>query len=151
MTTTNQILLIVHVLLGLAGTLWFGAAWLTVVRKEALVHRLHQYTFFGWLALVISWITGGMYYTWHYGKSVRPVILAGKYSWAHSFFTELKEHMFLFLPFIALAVALIAATFGERIWKQPELRSMTVKLIGLTVVIGSLMAVMGVVMSGAVR
>lgn len=151
MSTALQLWLILHVLLGLAGTLWFGAAWLGIERKDVAVPRLQHYTFFGFLAIVLSWLTGGLYYTDHYGSAVKPIILAGKYAWAHTFFTELKEHLFLFLPFLALAVTMIVWTMGERIWKQPQLHQVTAKLVGLTVTIGALMALMGVVISGAVR
>lgn len=151
MSTIIQLWLILHVLLGLAGTMWFGAAWLAIERKDKNIARLQHYTFSGLLALWLSWLTGGLYYTWYYGKIVRPIILAGKYPWAHQFITDLKEHLFLFLPWVALAVTLTIWIMGERVWKQPALHATVARLIGLTVTIGALMAIMGVVISGAVR
>ncbi len=151
MTLDMQLWLILHVLLGLAGTLWYGAAWLGVERKDMAVERIQHYTLYGLVAMALSWLTAGLYYTNHYGSAVKPIILAGKYPWAHKFFTEYKEHIFLFIPFVALAVTLMIWTLGDRIWKQPELHAVTAKLIGVVVTIGSLMALMGVVISGAVR
>lgn len=146
-----QLWLILHVLLGLAGTMWYGATWLGLERRELAVSRLQHYSLYGLLAMMLSWITGAIYYTQHYGRAVRPTILAGKYPWAHQFFTETKEHLFLFIPFLALAVTLIIWTMGDRIGKQPGLHAVTARLLGLTVTLGALMAVMGVVISGAVR
>lgn len=146
-----QLWLIVHVLFGLAGTLWYGAAWLGVERKDIAVPRLEHYTLYGLVAMALSWLTGGLYYTNYYGSSVKATILAGNYPWAHTFFTEYKEHLFLFIPLVALAVTILIWTMGDRIWKQPELHSVTAKLIGVVVTLGSLMALMGVFISGAVR
>lgn len=146
-----QIWLILHVLLGLAGTLWYGAAWLEVERRVSLVSRVRHYAAFGFTAMLLSWITAALYYTGIYGRAVRPVILEGNYPWAHTFFMETKEHLFVFIPFVALAVTMLVYILGERIWQKPELQSLTAKLMGVVVVLGSLMAVMGVVASGAVR
>lgn len=151
MSTMTQLWLILHVFFGLAGTLWYGATWLGIERRDIVTGRLHHYAGYGFLAIVLSWITGGLYYTDFYGKMVKPVILAGNYPWAHQFFTELKEHIFLFLPFLALAATLTIWLMGERLHNHPTLKSNTAKLVGVVVTIGSLMAVMGVVISGAVR
>jgi NAD/NADP transhydrogenase beta subunit len=146
-----ELWLVIHVLLGLAGTLWYGGAWLGVERKDMAVTRIQHYTLYGLVAIALSWLTGGLYYTNHYGAVVKASILAGKYPWAHAFFTEYKEHLFLFVPLVALAVTITIWTMGDRIWKQPELHTVTAKLIGVVVTIGALMALMGVVISGAVR
>lgn len=151
MSTINQLWLILHVLFGLAGTLWYGAAWLGLERKDLAVSRLQHYTLLGLVSIALSWLTAGLYYTDYYGTSVKAVILAGKYPWAHTFLTELKEHMFLFLPFLALAATLTVWMMGERIWKHPGLHHHVARLIGVTVTIGALMAIMGVGISGAVR
>ncbi len=151
MSTINIIWLVLHVLLGLAGTLWYGAVWLGLERRDLNIHRLQHYTLSGLVAIALSWLTAGLYYTDYYGHSVKAVILAGKYPWAHTFFTELKEHVFLFLPFLALAVTLTVWMMGERIWKHQQLHHHLAKLTGMTVTVGALMALMGVVISGAVR
>lgn len=151
MSSTMTLWLILHVFLGLAGTLWYGATWLGIERRDIFVWRIHHYALYGFFALVLSWITGGLYYTEYYGAAVKPVILAGQYPWAHQFFTELKEHLFLFLPFLALAVTLVIWAMGDRLHNHPMLKSTMAKVIGVIVTIGSLMALMGVVISGAVR
>lgn len=143
--------LILHVLAGLAGTLWYGASWLGLERKDPLLGRLKKYTLFGLLAMLVSWITAALYYTGYYGGTVRRVIIDGPYPWAHEFFMEAKEHVFLFLPLLSLAVTLMFWMLGDRLWTQPGLQSLTAKLLGVIVTIGSLMAIMGVVASGAVR
>lgn len=151
MTTMTQIWLILHVFFGLAGTLFYGAAWLGIERRDIITGKLHHYTLNGLLSIILAWITGSLYYTGFYGTMVKPVILAGKYPWAHQFVTELKEHIFLFMPFLALAATLTVWLMGERLHNHPKLKGNTAMLVGVVVTIGSLMALMGVVISGAVR
>lgn len=52
------------------------------------------------------WLTGGYNYLTTYGSQVKPVILAGPYPWAHEIVMEGKEHAFVFLPIIALAISI---------------------------------------------
>ncbi len=56
----------------------------------------------GVLAFFASWLVGGYYYVLYYGAEVKPVIKAGPVAWAHEIVTETKEHVFLFIPFLAL-------------------------------------------------
>ncbi len=59
------------------------------------------------------WIVGGYNYRTAYGAEVRPVILAGPTPWAHLIVMEAKEHIFVFLPIIALALSLTLAILEE--------------------------------------
>jgi hypothetical protein len=52
------------------------------------------------------WLAGGYNYLTTYGSQVKPVILAGPYPWAHEIIMEAKEHVFVFLPIIALALSI---------------------------------------------
>ncbi len=51
------------------------------------------------------WIAGGYNYLTVYGSQVKPIILAGPHPWAHEVVMEAKEHIFIFLPVIAYALA----------------------------------------------
>jgi len=67
------------------------------------------------IALILfltSWASGAYYYVIHYGKNVKPIIVAGSYPWAHTFFMEAKEHVFLIIPFLALVLWLVSAGLG---------------------------------------
>lgn len=151
MSTMTQIWLIAHVFFGLAATLFYGAAWLGIEKRELITGKLHYYTMSGFLSVMLAWITGGIYYVSYYGSKVKPIILGGKYPWAHQFMTEYKEHLFLFMPFLALAATLIIWLMGERLHNHPKLKTSTAMLVGTVVTIGSLMSLMGVFISGAVR
>jgi hypothetical protein len=41
-----------------------------------------------------------------YGSQVKPIILAGLHPWVHKVVMEAKEHIFIFLPIIAFALAI---------------------------------------------
>ncbi|EKD79191.1 MAG: hypothetical protein ACD_41C00139G0001, partial [uncultured bacterium] len=97
------------------------------------------------LAWVGAWLAGGYYYVVYYGANVKSVIKAGQYGWAHSVFMEWKEHVFLFLPFLALVVWL--AVRKEPINAQPQL----VWLSGILWVLALLITGAGVLVSGAVQ
>lgn len=100
-------LLVAHVLLGLIGcTCSFVLTYLLIKENwERIV--LTKVACTASLTYVLSWFFGGWYYAKYYGVNVKPSIIGGEYSWAHLIFMEAKEHVFIFLPFTSLALALI--------------------------------------------
>ena len=74
--------------------------------NEKSIERAKTAATLGVLLLIGTWFIGGISYIFFYTPDVKPVILAGPDSWAHEIFTETKEHIFLFMPIIAvLAIA----------------------------------------------
>lgn len=61
------------------------------------------------------WLAGGYNYLTTYGSQVKPVILAGSYPWAHEIIMEAKEHVFVFLPIIALAISITLSVLNRDI------------------------------------
>jgi len=59
------------------------------------------------------WLAGGYNYLTTYGSQVKPVILAGSYPWVHEIIMEAKEHVFVFLPIIALAVSITLSALDK--------------------------------------
>lgn len=59
------------------------------------------------------WIVGGYNYLTVYGSKVKPIILAGPEPWAHSLVMEVKEHIFVFLPIIVIALSLTLAIIDK--------------------------------------
>ena len=59
------------------------------------------------------WIAGGYNYLTVYGSQVKPVILAGPHPWAHEVVMEAKEHIFIFLPVIAYALAFTLSSLDK--------------------------------------
>lgn len=100
--------------------------------------------------ILASWLVGGYYYVTVYGGTVKPVIKAGSQPWAHAIFTETKEHVFLFLPF--LSIFLVALLRGRLdVVKDPQARLAVLAVAGLIVLLGLAMVGMGYVISTGLR
>lgn len=100
-----------------------------------------------WLFL-LSWGTSASYYVIHYGAQVKPRILAGNQPWAHTFFMETKEHIFLILPFVALSIALSVSYLRRN--PDDDLRKATALLTLIALGIGAATAAFGIVVSGSI-
>ena len=99
----------------------------------------------------LSWISGGYYYLTEYGSVVKPMIKASASPWAHKIVMEVKEHVFLMLPFLAVLVYGILSNKSKEILDNGEFRKWTMYLSGLVVFLGMLMAFMGYLISSAAR
>jgi len=149
MTPLLTITLVTHIILGIAA---IGLAHLV------LMQLLRKTPAWGWaIALAswsaflffISWVTSAYYYVVYYGGSVKPVIKAGDYSWAHTIFMEGKEHIFLILPFMAITVALALRVLHKN--PDPRLKFAVTMLAATLVVLSLFVALSGIVVSGAAR
>jgi hypothetical protein len=96
------------------------------------------------------WIAGGYNYRTAYGAEVRPVILAGPTPWAHLIVMEAKEHIFIFLPIISLALSLTLATLdGEALLKNPKSRRALAIVASLALFMVLVIFLMGAIISNA--
>lgn len=145
--------LVGHIFLGLLGIIFFYAVLMILFKQvdEKRLKFLKLYSLGGFISFILSWLTGGYYYFLYYGAAVKPTIIAGKYPWAHSIIMEAKEHIFLFLPFAALAITLMFYFFGDRIEQNQNIKKSAILFSAIIVVIGTLIALMGIIISGAVR
>lgn len=143
--------LIAHILLGLIGVIAFYAVWMILLKEKSALKWPKILTFVGTLSFFSSWVTGGYYYVKFYGKAVKPVILEGEYPWAHTIITESKEHIFLLLPFLSLAVFLTLLLLEDKIQNDLKLKKWTAYISGLIFILGALIAFAGVAISSAVR
>lgn len=108
----------------------------------------------GVIFLVLAWLVGGYAYLSGYGPNVKPVILHGPLPWAHAVFTETKEHVFLFLPFLALAACATIWGNARKFVKGPkasQLRFAVLLLSGVVILLAFAMAGMGYVISTGAR
>ncbi|MDP3993985.1 MAG: hypothetical protein Q8P75_03340 [bacterium] len=151
MTTLLKFLLASHVVLGLLGVAAFYAVWMQLLKQKVSVRFTKISSIWGALFLVLSWVTGGYYYATYYGAAVRSVIRAGQYPWAHSVFMEAKEHIFLFLPFLGIVLAIVLVAVGEQINSKPVLKKELAILAGVISVLGIIIILSGAIISGAVR
>lgn len=151
MSELQKINLILHVLLGVMSVAATYAVWIGLLRREPAWLRLRSWSLIGFASTVLTWLTGGHYYVTYYGAKVKPVITAGAYAWAHTVFTEAKEHLFLFLPFLTLVIMLSVWLVSDQAADSPVLKQALVWLVGVTTALGIIVTLSGVLISGAVR
>ena len=151
MSALLHYLLIAHVRFGLVGIIALYAVWMILLKRNVPIRALKIAAVTGFVSIVLSWFTGGYYYVAYYGTSVKPIILKGVYPWAHTVFIEAKEHVFLFLPFLAIVLALAAFLPAEGFAANPRLKKSLSALAGVSTVLGIIITLSGVIISGAVR
>ncbi len=147
-----HLLIGLHAILGEVGALAF--LWVLVELLNPNESRLRRARFaalLGVLFLVGSWIVGGFYYVTEYGAAVKPIIKSGPTPWAHSVITETKEHIFLFLPFLAIAAWGLLHRFQNEFMQNPKLRIAVVLISALIVLLAFAIAGMGFVISSGFR
>lgn len=150
MNEVNIFFLVAHIFLGTAGIIFLTAYLLSIFKKETRAKWLKINSFLALLSFIGSWISGGYYYTSYYGKSVKPVILKGEFAWVHSILTETKEHVFLFLPPLTLALFAITFFSNSDLKKDKKLALATVGLCFTAVSIALAIMLFGIAISGAV-
>lgn len=146
-----KINLATHVILGIIGIIFFYVVWLNLLKQKINLKILRFASFSGLVAFLTSWLTGGYYYYAYYSPVVRSIIKNGRYSWAHTIFTESKEHIFFFLPFLAIVSFSVFWLIGEKIEGNNKLKHNLILINGLITIIGIFIAVAGMLISGAVR
>lgn len=151
MSTLLQVSLIVHVLLGVVGVICFYAVWMTLLKSKPSQLFITRASLMGAVSFVIAWLTSGYYYVVYYGDNVKPIIKAGENAWAHSLFMEYKEHVFLFLPFLAITAYILIIIFKSQVSEDSKLRRSLALLAGLITVLGIIVILSGIIVSGAVR
>ncbi|PIW97288.1 hypothetical protein COZ82_00380 [Candidatus Kaiserbacteria bacterium CG_4_8_14_3_um_filter_38_9] len=107
MSTLFLVLLITHVIFGMIGLMSSFITSFLLIKMKATRTKLLSYSFLAFFSYLVSWLAGGWYYWKYYGSVVKPIIVKGEYIWAHQVFMETKEHVFLFLPFATLTLAVI--------------------------------------------
>ena len=150
MTSLLTYSIIIHVLTGVfgIGLVWF--IFMNIMRETPNMKVLQYVAGFSFVSFIISWVTSGYYYVIYYGSSVKPIIKAGDYPWAHQIFMEGKEHIFLMLPFLALVIWV--GTYA--VAHDPEnkkLKNTVAILTVVTAVLGAFVVASGIIVSGAAR
>ena len=148
MTPALATLLVTHVLAGVVAIGMHNVVIMHLFKHSPNYSFVSRVAWSSFVLYLVSWSASAYYYVTYYGMSVKPRILAGDAPWAHTFFMETKEHIFLVLPFIALSIAL--ATTYLRNHPDDDLRKATALLALVAFVVGVATAAMGVVVSGSV-
>ena len=150
MNEVNIFFLVLHIFLGTSGIIFLTAYLLSVFKKQIDLKQLKISSLLALLSFVGSWISGGFYYTSYYTQSVKPIILKGAYSWVHSVLMETKEHIFLFLPPLTLALFTVTYFGNQDLKKDKKLVIAAAGLCFTTVSIALAIMLFGIAISGAV-
>lgn len=151
MNNLFKILLISHIFLGLGGVITSYVVWMGLLKKKISVKFLRSASLISLVSFLLSWLTGGYYYAIYYGQAVRSVIKNGQYPWAHSIFMEAKEHIFFFIPFLAAVIFIIFYFLSDEVETDGQFKKAVMFLSGLTAVLGIIITLSGLIISGAVR
>jgi hypothetical protein len=152
MSDTLATFLIVHVLAGVIGVFLFGAVALELLKNKPSLRLLRWFSLFGFLLFAgVLWPSAGYYYVTYYGKAVKPIIKAGSTPWIHTVIMETKEHIFLFLPFAALAITLLLYFLGDKIEQDQNMRRTAFTLTSIIFILGVIITLMGILISGAAK
>lgn len=147
-----NLLIGLHAGLGEAGALAFLWVFVEMLNpNERGLHRARIAALIGTLLLLGAWIAGGYYYVNSYGALVKPIIKEGPQPWAHSVITETKEHLFLFIPFLAITTWALLKRFGNEFMENLNLKRSVLLLSLLVVLMAFAMAGMGVLISSGFR
>lgn len=151
MSTFFAVLLIAHVLFGLVGVMTSFRVTFLLIKSTLPISALVRTSLYAFFSYLISWLSGGWYYWKYYGTKVKPVIVGGDFPWAHLVFMEAKEHIFLFLPFATLALAVALSLKGDVIVANPRLRRSVMILSFTITVLAIIVTLSGILISGGAR
>ncbi|MBI4181623.1 MAG: hypothetical protein HY520_01490 [Candidatus Aenigmarchaeota archaeon] len=132
----------------------FAALWIAVEMLNPTPQRLRRAKIASLLLVVFifaSWLAGGWYYVNVYGAQVKPLIKEGPQPWAHGIFTETKEHVFLFLPFLGIFLASLLRVGDARLLKERRLQRAVLVLAAVIFLVGLGMVGMGYIISTGAR
>jgi hypothetical protein len=108
----EQILLLTHPALGIAGTL--AALWLlveTLHASERNIGRIRRAAMASCAAILLAGGLGGRWYVSHYGEDKAVIVASPAWSWAHHVGMETKEHAYFALMLLALYLPIAARGF----------------------------------------
>ncbi len=147
-----SILIGLHAFLGEAGALAFLWVFVELLSSsQSSLRRARLAALLGVLFLLGSWVAGGTHYLTDYATAVKPIIKEGPLPWAHSVITETKEHLFLFLPFLALLTWGLLKRYQDEFMQNRNLRVAVLVLSILIVLMAFAMAGMGFIISSGFR
>jgi hypothetical protein len=144
----NHVLLLIHPALG--GLAMLAALWVfvdTLNISEASVSRIKNISILCAVLMWLTYIIGGYWYVVYYAPD-KSIIKAGPWPFAHGFFMETKEHVFLML--LLLATYLPIAASGNLVTSKAA-RKVVLWVAGLIVPISLSMEGSGAIISIAVK
>ncbi len=129
----------------------FAFLWIFVEMLNPTTSRIKRAkiaALLGVIFILASWFIGGYSYVTNYGPNVKPLIKAGPFPAAHGIVMEAKEHIFLFLPFLAIAGL---SLFSYDLLNDKKARRALLLISSLIILLGLAMAGMGYLISSSAR
>ena len=140
-----------HVIAGIIGLCASYALLMALFKRVPSLAVLRISSLVAFLSYFLSWLAGGYYYVFYYGANVKPVIQGGDYPWVHAVFMESKEHLFLFLPILTLALTLVFFFLGNDALVNRRTRHGIIAVASLIAVIALFVTLSGILISGSTR
>jgi len=136
----TQLSLMVHVFFGVLGFTMAVAIFVYVLHtNDKNIATVKKMSIFVPLFTVLSYLTGGWWYVVYYSHE-RDIIKSGPWVWAHTFFMEVKEHLFFVLLMLSILLPII-------IYKNDLIGDKSIRNLVLTVLV--LIVLLGFSMDGA--
>ena len=144
----HNIILLIHPALG--GIAILAALWVfvdTLNASEASLSRIRNVSILCSVLMWLTYILGGYWYVLHYAPE-KAIIKAGPWPFAHGFFMETKEHVFLMLLLLATYLPIVTS---NNLAKSKSAKKLVLWVAGLIVPISLSMEGSGAIISIAVK
>lgn len=148
MPTSSEFILMLHPTFGVLALI--AAVWVFVETLNAGATncaRIRMASIFVAVLMWLAYVVGGYWYVVYYGGD-KALIKAGPWPFAHSFFMEVKEHVFLMLLLLASYLPVVA--HGELVAK-PSVRKLVLWISALIVLMTLAMEGSGAIVSMGVK
>jgi len=147
-----NLLVATHAVIGILAIFAFLLVFVELLdSKEKTAKRVKAFALIGTILIFVSWIVGGYYYVTYYGPDVKPLIKEGASPWIHSVVMETKEHVFLFLPFLAILATGMIFSSNAELLKNHKTKLAVLMLCALIILIGLAITGMGFLISTGAR
>lgn len=144
----DQFIMMSHVVFGVFAILFAVALCVDVLNvSEANLARMKKLSLLVALCVIVSYVIGGYWYVLYYGEH-RDIIKAGSWPWAHTYFMEVKEHLFFIM--LILSIYLPIAVYGSTPFTGKKTKRFILGICVLIVLLGLFMEVSGGIISKGV-
>lgn len=142
----------IHALTGILSIFAFLLVFVELLGPtEKTIRRVRAFALLGAILIFTSWVAGGYHYVTSYGADVKPAIKEGSAPWIHGVIMETKEHVFLFLPFLAILATAMISNLDPDSLNSQKAKTSVLLLSGLIILLGLVIAGMGYLISAGAR
>lgn len=145
----RELLLMSHVIFGVLALLiiiWFFIAVLNI--KKSNRDRIRLASILQMICMWLTYLFGGAFYIIYYGPD-RALIKASKWSFAHNFVMEAKEHVFLML--LLLSTYLFICVYNNDLLSNKHAKKLSLWVAGSIAVLTLGMEIAGLVISFSIK